>query len=246
MVELNPDAAARLRRLAFESDGGAQVGRVMVPGRVAPAMLTIAGRAVPVTASSYPNPCCSGVDGEIAPDLLPFAEIRFIRGATGATRPISLRLERRPGFGLFTRGATAGGSVLVLFTLAHDATLATGAGAAALARAGGGHFTGTQATETRAFGIPRPVRSMTLDRPVALAGFSVDRLLVRTTDFRGDTLLPPIPGTTPPEPADIRVTARRAPPQRAIAAVTLGRDLLARCPDIWFVPRTRLLTLFCA
>ncbi|MFD1949490.1 hypothetical protein ACFSGX_01755 [Sphingomonas arantia] len=245
VVELNPDAAARLPSLEFERDGGAQVGRIAIPGRVARARLIVAGRKVDVTASSYPRPCCANVDGEIAPDLLPFAELHFTSPAPATrTRTVNFAMERSEDLGLFTRARTPGGPVLLLFTLNHAATLATGAGAAVLARGGAGRFTATTGTETRAFGIPRPVRTMILDRPVTIAGFTVASLSVRTADFRGDNALPPIPGSAEPA-ADIRVTARAPAPQRAIPAVTFGRDLLDACPDIRFAVPTRRLTLTC-
>lgn len=244
VVELTPEAAARLPTLAFERDGGAQVGRVALSGRVARATLTIAGRTIAVTASSYPRPAGSDVDGEIPPDLLPFAEIHLTGPAPSKpTVTTTFRMERSEDLGLFTRIATPGGALVTLFTLRHAATLATGAGGAVLARAGGGRFTGAPGTEARAFGIPRPVRTLMLDRPVSVAGFAITDLLVRTTDFRGDAALPAVPAA--PDTADIRVTARAGTPQRAIPAVTLGRTLLGACPDIRFVTRTRLLILSC-
>ena len=245
VVELNPAAAARLSALPFEPGRETEIGRVTLSGRVAPARLTIAGRTTAVTVSSYPRPCCDGVDGEIPLDLLSFADVRII-GPAGTARlvPRRMRMERRDDLGLFTRVATPGGPLLALFTLRHAATIATGAGASVLYRAGGGRFTGAVGTEARAFGIPRPVRSLALDRAVAVAGFPVATLLVRTTDFRGNTGLPPIPAA--PDSADIRVTARARAPQRAISAVTLGSDVLGGCPVIHYAAATQLMTLFCA
>lgn len=248
VVELNPDAAARLAHLPFRPDGGAQIGRIALPGRVAPARLTIGGRVTDVTVSSYARACCTGVDGEIPLDLLPYADIRLVGPATPVRlTPRTLRMERSEDLGLFTRLATPGGPLLALFTLRHAATLATGAGASLLYRQGGGRFTSGVGTEARAFGIARPVRTLALDRPVTVAGFRIATLLVRTADFRGNGALPPLPAT-PDTPArgEIRVTARAPAPQRAIPAITLGRDLLGACPTIHYAAGTATLTLFCA
>lgn len=245
VVEINPDVAARFADLSFENDDGAMVGRVPLAGRVAPATLAVQGRSVPVTLSTHGRACCDGVDGEIPPDLLPFAEIRFVRtGAAPAPAVRTLRMTRDPGLGLFARTPTAGGPVLLMFTLRHRATIATAAAAAALARAGEGRFVGAAATEARAFGIARPVRIMALARPVPLAGFAVSETLVRTADFRGASTLPDVPGRAP-KTADILVTGRRAG-QRAIPFVTLGRALLDRCAELRFTTATRRLMLACA
>ena len=85
-----------------------------------------------VVLASHDRACCAGVDGEIAPDLLPFATVRFVNAAAPTSMPApapprTLAFERDAEIGMFVRQRTAGGTVLAMLTLRYGSTLATAA-----------------------------------------------------------------------------------------------------------------------
>jgi hypothetical protein len=106
-------------------------------------------------------------------------------------------------------------------------TVATASAAAILAKAYGGHFEGQARQATLVFGVTREVRDMALDRPASLIGFPLARIAVRLADFEGSSKLPQ-------DKAGEGILVRHAPqvPQHGWAAITVGRDLLGRCPRI--------------
>ena len=127
-----------------------------------------------------------------------------------------------------------GGRVVHLL-LAPDApeTVATASAAALIAETNGGHLEHAARDVVVAYGVTRTVRDMTLDRPIAPLGFRLDHVAVRIGDFAGDTSLPE-PIATPGADDEITVRHRRLPPQFRWPAITIGRDLLGRCPGIAF------------
>jgi hypothetical protein len=82
---------------------------------------------------------------------------------------------------------------------------------------------------------------MAFDRPGILAGFPIDGLLVRLSDFAGEEKLPADPAR-----AGEVVVAHKLDRQRAWPAVTLGTDRLSRCAEIVYRADPRSLTLHCA
>jgi hypothetical protein len=242
-LELNPGAAARLP-LMFEEGMGLLVGRVELKERNAAAPVTFDGATVPLTLSTYDRDCCTGSDGAIGPDLLPYDRVRFVRGgaadvAGGGTR-IRLPLVRRAETGLSAVMQTAAGGVFVGFSLGQPRTLATAAAGAILAEANGGRFVGQEFDVAPAFGVIRPARMIAFDRPPLAAGFRIAELAVRIGDFRGDHELP----REAAQHGDI-VVQRHSRAQAAWPAILIGRDRIDRCSEILFRRDPAELTLHC-
>jgi hypothetical protein len=240
-IEIGPAAAARLD-LPFERAPDAEVGRVRVAERVAPAQVVIDGVTAAYTLSAFDRDCCAGADGAIGPDLLPYARVRFVRrGAVIAGEARRLPLARSEEGGLAVAQPTASGTVFVRFSLGYPGTIATASAGAMLARAYGGRLAGTDFYVSPAFGVPRPARTIAFDRPAMLAGFAILELPVRTADFGGGLALP----REPAQAGEILVRRRGAPPQAAWPSVLIGRERLDWCSDILFERAPLALTLRC-
>jgi hypothetical protein len=236
-IELNQEAAARLA-LDWSPDVGLSVGRITLPSESALSDFTLGALSGKVQVSHHHRACCTGVDGEVGPDLLPFPSVRWERrGAPTANGERALPLEQSDLFGL----ASPAGDLLLRFDLVRADSLATAASGAILARDWGGAWDGDTRTIRAAFGVNRPVRRMTFRAPGTLAGFRFDTLLIRTLDFPNADALP----SDPVVPGDI-VVARPIERQRAWPAVTLGTDRLGRCAEIIYTAQPRSLTLRCA
>jgi hypothetical protein len=240
-VELNPAAAARLA-LPFEDGMGLLVGRVELRERTVAAPVTIGGVTVPLTLSTYDRDCCTGSDGAIGPDLLPYGSVRFIRagGVPGATTELHLPLVSRAETGLSAPTQTAAGELFVGFSLGQAETLATAAAGAILTAAQGGRFAGSNFDVAPAFGVRRPARLIRFDRPAILAGFRIAEVPVRVGDFGGGRKLPEDPALA----GEIVVQRRRAA-QPAWPAILIGRDRIDRCAEIRFQRAPMALTLRC-
>ena len=238
-VELNPDVAARLP-LPWEDGMEMEVGRVRLQSRVARAVMRIENRDVPVQLSEHGRDCCHGADGAIGPNLLPFATVHWRRtDAPSPTGSRSLSLVDSAMTGLSAPSEV--GKLRVRFALKLSDTVGTAAAGAILARTMGGHWNGDPGRVTLAFGVSRPARALAFARPVRLAGFSFDSLLVRVSDFAGAEELP----SDPVDPGDV-VVVRHLERQHAWPAVTLGNDRLSRCAELTYTALPRTLTLRCA
>lgn len=238
-IELNPASAAKLP-VKWEDGDPMDVGRVRLVNRVAGVLIKVGGRTLPTEVSQHGRDCCAGVDGVIGPDLLPFGTVRWRNAAAPApTASQVLALETSETTGL--SAATDAGKVRLRFALAAPETVGTAAAGAELARLWGGRWNGDERRVTLVFGITRPARPMAFARPGILAGFRLDQLLVRLSDFAGDEKLP----SDPARAGEFVVTHRLAR-QTAWPAVTIGADRLSRCAEIVYTAVPRSLTLHCA
>jgi hypothetical protein len=241
-LELNPDAAARLK-LPFQDGMGLSVGRIDLTERNVSAPVTFGGVTVPLTLSTYDRDCCTGSDGAIGPDLLPYDRVRFTRsGAADSSSERTLTLVSRAETGLSAVIPTAAGELFVGFSLGQPRTLATAAAGAMLAEANGGRFVGQSFDVAPAFGVMRPARTIAFDRPPNIAGFRIPDVPVRIADFRGDHELP----HEAERDGDIVVNQRRRRSQTAWPAVLIGRDRIDRCSEILFRRAPMALSLRCA
>ena len=238
-IELNPAAAARLP-VTWENGFAMDVGRVRLESRVAAAELHVAGRTLLSRVSEHGRDCCTGVDGAIGSDLLPYASVRWRRAdAPPATGTLPLPLEADPSKGLSARSDVEG--LRLRFALAQPISVGTAAAGAILARLWQGRWSGTAGHITLAFGVSRPARSMAFARPAVLADFRFDQLQVRISDFAGDEKLP-----VDPSRAEDVVISHRLSRQQAWPAVTIGADRLSRCTEIVYYAVPRSLALRCA
>ncbi|MCZ4341070.1 hypothetical protein O4H52_05620 [Sphingomonadaceae bacterium G21617-S1] len=247
LIELNPDAAERLRnrppngRFRFESGLDGLVGRETLPSIEAAAPITLNRREMLVTVASHGRPCCQGVDGEIGIGLLPYATIRFVKAdASPADRSATFLIDDDDEHGPQTRLPVGRQSILVQFSLERKDSVATGSAGAILAREYGGRLS-DGGTMTAAFGIERPIARLRFARPAAIGTFDYSSLPVRTADFAGGEAFPVDPG----EPDDI-VVRKKIRQQQAWPVVSIGRDRLDRCSEAQYDVLARQLTLRCA
>jgi len=247
LVQLNPEAAERLRRkppsrdFAFEPGFEAEVGREVLKGMQAAMPIRMNGLNMLVTAATHERPCCPGVDGEIGVTLLPYATIRFVR-ANRAPAGQSARFmiddddEHGPETGL----SYGKDRLFVQFSLSRSETTATFSAGVILARSYGGKLEPGGQDRAGAFGVMRPTRMLAFSRPSSIAGFGFARLPVRTADFAGRFDFPPDPAE-----ADDIVVAKRIEQQRAWPVVLIGRDRLDRCSEAVYAAPRHELTLRC-
>jgi len=238
-IELNPAAAARLPVQWYAGDP-MDVGRIRLPSQVAGVVLNVHGRNVPAEVSQHGRDCCIDTDGVIGPDLLPFATVRWRN--TAAPTPsarLTLPLETSEATGL--SAASDAGKVRLRFALGAPETIATAAAGATFARLWDGRWSGAERRVRLVFGITRPARPMAFARPGQVAGFPLGHVLVRLSDFAGNSKLP-----TDPAQSGEFVIAHHLTHQLAWPAVTIGADRLSRCAEIIYTAIPRSLTLRCA
>ena len=248
VIELNPDAAERLRAdppsraFRFEPGFEAQVGRESLAGIEAAAPVTINDRKMIVLVASHGRDCCAGTDGEIGLGLLPYATIRFVRtGASTPDRSLDFLIDDSGEHGPQATLQMGGKPLFVQFAFDRSDSVATASAGAILADAHGGRLSAVDAPDIGAFGIARPVALLRFPRPVEIAGFLYAQLPVRTADFAGNFDFPAAPG----EAGDI-VVRRKVEQQRAWPMVLIGRDRLDRCSEASFDTIAHRLTLRCA
>lgn len=236
VVELNPDAAARLP-LQWQDGFVADLGGVRLEGRQASGEVEIAGRRMALPFSTHGRPCCAGVDGAIGPMLLPYATIRWRRAAPGVEgrRRYAMTADAQDGL------SVQDGGVAVQLSLGRPVTLASRAAGVMLAERHGGRYSGAYEEVAGPFGVPRAVRPVSFARPPVLLGFALPVLRVRTGDFGGRLTMP----EDRAQPGDIRVERRRRT-QRAWPVVVLGRDQTDHCREIAFHADSLTLDLACA
>lgn len=248
LIELNPDAAERLRadppsnKFRFEPGFDALVGRETLRGIEAAAPITLNGRKMVVLVASHGRDCCPGVDGEIGIGLLPYATIRLVRpGAPDPGHSADFLIDDDSERGPQTMLRVGGDSLFVQFSFVRPDSVATAAGGAILARSYGGRLTQASGPAVAAFGIARPTAMLSFPRVITLAGFRFDRLAVRTADFAGHFEFP----VDHVRAGDI-IVKKKVDQQAAWPMVLIGRDRLDRCSEALFDTVARKLTLRCA
>lgn len=247
LIQLNPDAAARLEasppdeKFRFEPGADAQIGRETLKSMEAAAPIEINKRKMIVTVASNGRDCCAGVDGEIGIGLLPYATIRFARpGVADPGQSADFQIDDDDEHGPQAPARVGRSDILVQFSLNRAESVATSSAGALLTRAHGGRLS-EGAPTVAAFGIERPTATLGFPQPVSIAGFRFDQLRVRTADFAGNVAFP----ADPSEDGDI-VVRKKVEQQRAWPVVLIGRDRLGRCSEALFDTMAKRLTLRCA
>lgn len=225
------------------------VGPLRIPGRTAVTRIDFGTGAVKRRVSFAPRAYAAGFDGVVGPGGLEEPVVRFVlRGPLPGERTVALPMVDQGGMmgGWAERFAsiTVGGERLrVRFDPHHPRTLATAAAGVRLAAAFGGTVSGTAGEEEIAFDIRRPVRALTLSRPIDIGPIAIRTLGVRTTD-NGDASAIAEAGVEP-DPNEIVVTAKgKHDPDRD--RLSLGADALARCSSIVFDKAAKVIRLTCA
>jgi hypothetical protein len=211
--------------LRWEQGGYEEVGRTRVPIREAAGEVAVAGATKPMRIDAHQGPCCAGHDGAIGAADLPWSVVRIGQGGRSPEQRWPAESDEQSGLNIPWRVGT--GTIHIILAPDLPETVATASAAAMLAKAYGGRFEGQARQAALAFGVSREVRDMALDQPASLLGFRLERIAVRLADFEGS-------GRLPQDKAQAEITVRHAPPppQHGWPAITIGRDLLGRCPVI--------------
>ena len=187
-------------------------------------------------------------DGTIGPGALPEPVVRIALRAPGAgERTIALPLVDGGGMfgrfsGEFAQIVVGGVPIRVRFDPYHPRSTVTANAATLIAAAQGGTLSGTAEPVEIAFGISRPVRTMTLATPLGVGPLSLTRLGVRTGDVGSAAAIPD--ADVAPDPDEIVVTAKgKRDPKRD--RLTLGADVLDRCSAIVFDQTAKQVRLTC-
>lgn len=188
-------------------------------------------------------------DGSIGPGSLPEPVVRIaLRAPRAGERTVALPMVDGGGLfgrlsGVFAQIVIGGQPVRVRFDPYHPRTTVTANAASLIAEAQRGTLTGTAEPVEIAFGIVRPVRTMTLATPLAVGPLLLSTLGVRTGDV-GSAAAIPEADAAPPDPDEIVVTAKgkRDPKHDRL---TLGADLLDRCSEIVFDRPAKQVRLTC-
>jgi hypothetical protein len=243
LLMLDPAAARRLN-LPATAGSTVVVGPVVLPGQSGAGILAIDDRRQPVRLLWNDRPPTDdgpAIDGVVSPGALPVDSVRLVRPVTRPTRRRAFAARFDPAGGVMMRQAIGGRRTEVRLAPATPDTLASAATGAAVTRRHDGRLGTGGGTRRILFGIARPVRPLDLGRPLTVAGRRIDRLLVRTADYAGDTGLPG--AAVPVDGDEIVVTARAS--GRPRFRLNLGADVLGDCAAIGWQARARRIVLDC-
>lgn len=193
------------------------------------------------------RPYTTKADGVVGPGGVPEDIVHFVlRKAVPGERTAALSMTDQGGLasGWGERYALIdlGGQPLrIRFDPYHARTLATASAAARIAVAQGGTLQGGVEQAEIAFGIKRPVRTMTLATPLTIGPLQFATLGVRIADQGSAAGIPEAGESIDPD--EIVVTAKSRKPGRD--RLSIGADLLAQCSSIVFDKPAKQIRLTC-
>ena len=199
------------------------------------------------------RPFAAVADGSVGPDAFAEPVVRFrLRPALPGERESVFRATRDSAlFGLFGNFSATfaeievgGEPMRVRFDPYHPRTLATAGAAMRLAGLHDGVVSGAAAPTEIFFGIERPVRTLTLRRPLTLGPLAISTLGVRTQDDGNATGLREA-DAPPPDPDEIVVTGKGRKRDLRHDVLSLGADYLSRCSSIVFDTPANRIRLSC-
>lgn len=228
-------------------------GRKEIEGRNRPLDYSIGGVAEKGRAfwfvGDVPQP---KFNGSIGPWAIPFDRIIVsIAPALGTEADHDM-----PYFGDLSNGSLsgyreAGFSTAVTFGVERELRypLASAATGAAIAAAYGGTLSGEVWQEHIAFGVSRPVRLMTLERPFVIGPFSFKQIAVRTRGIRdaagsGDAIAE-AESESDADPNEIVVEALGKQAKKPAFTLAIGRAALGQCASMTFDKLARKIILNC-
>jgi hypothetical protein len=184
----------------------------------------------------------AGADGLISPEVLPYENVTLrFSPATAGSKEASVPVVYDPSEGLYYPYKVAGETIIVRFAGTTPASMATASAGALIAAQNSGSWKADATRRVIRFGVERPVRLMSLQRSLDLAGFRMQEFYVRTSDNPGKQALP----TDAPDSDEIVVTARGKGKQPRRLQLMVGMDRLAACSTISYRRSERILSLVC-
>jgi len=196
-----------------------------------------------------PKPYAEGADATIGPAGVPEPVVRFdLHLPRDGERAITLPMTGNGLFGGWV-GSTAtldiGGEPLrVGFDPRQPRSIANAGAGKRLAALFGGSLSGPATPAIIAFGIARPVRTLTLERPLPIGHMRLSALAVRVADGGGASSIPEADAAKG-DPDEVVVIAKgRHDPKRD--RLTLGADILSACSSILFDKPAQRVRLSCS
>ncbi len=190
-----------------------------------------------------------GADGIAGPSALPYRLVQFTLAPPQAGEKTTvLPMEAMGSFGVSgvgTKMKFGKEELIVRFTLARDAPLATAPTGQFLASTFGGTLSGPTAELPIRFGVSRPTRQLTLSKPFTVAGRGVAAIAVRVSDFGDASNI--ADAATPNarvDPDEIIVTASKKKKKQKQELV-LGRQFLAGCSSLTYDFQAKQIRLSC-
>ncbi|MBN8808774.1 MAG: hypothetical protein J0I47_11175 [Sphingomonas sp.] len=227
---------------------GYGIGNVVVAGHTAVARIDTGDGPERHRVGWTARPYAAGIDGVVGPGGLAEPVIRFdLRPAGPGERTVAIPMVDGGGLfggfgGLFGTLDVDGDPIMVRFDPYHARTLATAGAAQRIAAERDGRMNGETTPAEIAFGIERPVRSMTLGRPIAIGPLSLTSLGVRTRDFGNAGAIPDADARADPD--EVVVTAKGKHDRRR-DKLSIGADYLSHCSSIVFDKPARVIRLTC-
>ena len=227
---------------------GFTIGPVRLRGSTAVADFAVDGLPFKRRTAWFERPYGPDIDGVIGPGSLPVDTVRFvIHAPRPGERMVDLPLVDAGGLignwgGLFAEIQVGGEPMKVRFDLHHRDTRANAPAGVRIAEALGGALTGPVEQGEVAFGVDRPIRRMTLARPLVVGPLSLDDLRVRVSDYGSVGTVRDADAT--PDPDEIVVTAK-GKKDRERARLSIGLDRLERCSSLVFDQKAKVVRLSC-
>lgn len=225
-------------------------GRETFKGYNRPLDFAVAGKTQKSRAFWFPTAPAPGADGRIGPMALPQARITFalrtpLPGETVTTFPMIGGIDRI-ALTVIRNGVR---SIGVAFDVdsSDDLPVATAAAGAAIADTLGGTLSGPSWDVDVSMGVMRPVRLLTLERPLVIGPLSFTRIAVRVRDRvdaggRGARIAD---ADDPRDPSEIVVEAPDKKAVRPLLLLTIPRKHLAACSRLRFDKPARKIELAC-
>lgn len=187
----------------------------------------------------------SGADGIAGPETFPFGRTIFIlRDPRPDDRAITLPLDTEMGRSQTSVRIDVGGRpIYAAFSLDRPESLVMATGGKWIADAHGGRFDGEVREAPILYGVARPVRSLTLDRPLMLGALEIRDLAVRVSDMGNAQGIAEGPASEP-DPNEIVVSGdskRKVPNQR----LYIGTNTIGHCASITYDFKAGTVTLMC-
>jgi hypothetical protein len=241
-IILNGEAARRIKLRRSMIGAQTVIGPIRVNGSTKVARVSIGGVTGRRRLVFTDRVAAPGADGLIGPGDMPFDRVTFqLRAPAAGERAVSLPMKWDRSFGLFYPITFGDQAVRFRISTVRSDSVATAAAGAVIAALHGGAWSGPPGEQMLKYEVVRPVRPMTLARPFSLSGLPVDRFHVRTSDSRGNNVLPP---DAPTDPDEIVVTGERQR-QKARYDLSLGTDWLSACSSLTWDNRAKVMTLNC-
>lgn len=223
--------------------------KAMIAGRTAVARVAFGGakpakQRIGFTAKPY----VEGFAGVFGPGSLPDPIVRFrLRDAVAGERVTAFPMvDQGDLFGgwaeRFAIIMVEGQPMRVRFDPHHPRTLANAGAAVRLAQAYGGTLSGATSPTEIAFGVQRPIRTMTLATPFSVGPLTIATLGVRTVDHGSTETI--ADADQHADPNEVVVTGKGKHDINR-DRLAIGADLLDRCSSIVFDKPARQVRLSC-